>query len=523
MENRSNSATHAKVSSWGGVLHSVHTSIKAAAYTVPASALSELAKDPEVAYISLDRPLTAKLDYTAAAVNASYLWAQNFDGTGIGVAVIDSGMKATPDLTRNNRIVYNQDFTGEFKPNANLTDTNNAPDLFGHGEHVAGIIASSGQTSSCGNCTRALKGISPGVSLINLRVLNENGVGTDSMVIAAIEKAIALKNTYNIRVINLSLGRPVYESYTLDPLCQAVEKAWKAGIVVVVAAGNDGRDNSFGTQGYGTITAPGNDPYVITVGGMKTGGTYSRTDDLIASYSSKGPTQVDHVVKPDVVAPGNQVVSLLASNTYLVKQYPANNVPVSYYQDPNNHGASNVYYTLSGTSMASPAVSGGVADLLQAKPSLTPDQVKALIMQTAYKTFPTSSTAIDPVSGQSFVDYYDIFTVGAGYLDLQAALQNINTVPTGGTALSPVALYDNSTGIVTLSLDPATVWGNQSLWGAKSLWGAQRSGVLPFSTAAINASGERSLSGARSLRRARNLFGARTLPTSQSTVNDRSL
>jgi serine protease AprX len=301
-----NSAKHAKVSSRGGRLRSVHPSIRAAAYTIRASELDELAKDPEVAYITLDRPLTAKLDYTAAAVNAGYVSAQQFDGTGIGVAVIDSGMTPNPDLTKDH-IVYSQDFTGEFKQNGNVSDTSNAPDLFGHGEHVAGIIASNGQTSSCRKCTRVLKGISPGVNLINLRALDKNGTGTDSMVIAAIEKAIALKNTYNIRVINLSLGRPVYESYTRDPLCLAVEKAWKAGIVVVVAAGNDGRDNSFGNQGYGTIGAPGNDPYVITVGAMKTEGTYTRTDDLIASYSSKGPTQVDHVVKPDVVAPGNQV------------------------------------------------------------------------------------------------------------------------------------------------------------------------------------------------------------------------
>ena len=96
--------------------------------------------------------------------------------------------------------------------------------------------------------------------------------------------------TRNIRVINLSLGRPVYESYTLDPLCQAVEQAWKAGIVVVVAAGNEGRNNAANTSGYGTITAPGNDPYVITVGAMNTKGTPSRADDVIASYSSKGPT-----------------------------------------------------------------------------------------------------------------------------------------------------------------------------------------------------------------------------------------
>ena len=103
-------------------------------------------------------------------------------------------------------------------------------------------------------------------------VLDQTGSGSDSTVIAAIEQAIALKKTYNIKVINLSLGRPIWESYTVDPLCQAVEQAWKAGITVVVAAGNDGRDQNFNAEGYGTIEAPGNDPYVITVGAMNTKG-----------------------------------------------------------------------------------------------------------------------------------------------------------------------------------------------------------------------------------------------------------
>jgi serine protease AprX len=120
---------------------------------------------------------------------------------------------------------------------------------------------------------------------------------------------------FNIRVLNLSLGRAIYESYKLDPVCQAVEAAWKSGIVVVVAAGNNGRYQP--TDGYGTITSPGNDPYVITVGAMKPMGTPTRVDDLIASYSSKGPTAIDAVVKPDIVAPGNLLVSLEAPGSTL--------------------------------------------------------------------------------------------------------------------------------------------------------------------------------------------------------------
>src|ERR1035438_4580149 len=171
-------------------------------------------------------------------------------------------MAAISDLNSKN-VVYSQDFTG----------LNNANDQYGHGSHVTGIIAGNGKNSTGSLYNQTFKGIAGNVNLINLRVLDQNGAGTDSEVIAAIQTAIALKSKYNIRVINLSLGRPVYESYLLDPLCQAVEAAYQAGIVVVVSAGNDGRDNSFGTNGYGTISAPGNDPYVITVGAMKSMGT----------------------------------------------------------------------------------------------------------------------------------------------------------------------------------------------------------------------------------------------------------
>src|SRR5262249_14851958 len=202
------------------------------------------------------------------------------------------------------RIVYSQSFVPKVTSTA---------DQYGHGTHVAGIIAGNGAASTGNGAFKTFLGIAPNANIINLRVLDANGAGTDASVINAINAAIQLKNKYNIRVINLSLGRPVYESYTTDPLCRAVEKAWQAGIVVVVAAGNDGRNTL--TNGYATITSPANDPLVISVGAMKTMMTASTADDLIASYSSKGPTLLDHVVKPDIVAPGNPIVSLLASQS----------------------------------------------------------------------------------------------------------------------------------------------------------------------------------------------------------------
>src|SRR5258708_576916 len=298
-------AHHQKVQDKGGVLKTKLDFINGAHYSVPVDSLDALADDPDVVYISPDRRLSGALDQTAAAVNANAAWQAGWDGTGIGVAVIDSGITAQEDLYGTGgsggklRVLYSQDFVGG--------GTN---DYYGHGEHVAGIIAGSGKGSNYSGYTRHFKGIAPNANLINLRVLDQNGQGTDSGVISAIQVAISVQSKYHIRVMNLSLGRQVFESYTLDPLCQAVEAAWKKGIVVVAAAGNYGRDNSMGTEGYATITSPGNDPYVITVGAMKTEGSTLRSNSLIASYSSKGPTLLDHVVKPDIVAPGNRVVSL---------------------------------------------------------------------------------------------------------------------------------------------------------------------------------------------------------------------
>ena len=177
------------------------------------------------------------------------------------------------------------------------------------------------------------------------------------------------EKTYNIRVINLSLGRPVTTSYISDPLCQAVEAAWKAGIVVVVAAGNDGRDNSKGTQGYGTINAPGNDPYVITVGASNDKAGFVRANDVIATYSSKGPTAIDHIVKPDLVAPGNRIVSYQSPGAYLTATYPANQIPVDDFVSGGSSAYSPYFLTLSGTSMATPVVSGVAAMLVDQNPA----------------------------------------------------------------------------------------------------------------------------------------------------------
>jgi serine protease AprX len=507
-----------KILALGGAVIADFTSIHSGAYSVPAAALNTLSADPDVNFVSLDRPVQRKallskaVGPAAATIYAPSVWAAGYVGTGVGVAIIDSGINPDDDLgTLLSSVVYSEDFTG-LMPSLSLGKLaipalGAGSDWYGHGQHIAGIIASNGKSSNCLNCTQSFTGIAPGVRLINLKVLDATGTGSDSSVIAAINRAITLKNLYNIRVINLSLGRPIYESYTQDPLCQAVEAAWKAGIVVVVSAGNEGRDNSSGNQGYGTIGAPGNDPYVLTVGAMRDMGTADRSDDLMASYSSKGPSAVDHVVKPDLVAPGNQIVALLNQHGTIALNNPQNIATLASYQnnapaagdiptqpsyDPSSHtqppavkigpGYSSQYYKMSGTSMAAGVVSGAVADLLQAAPYLTPDQVKMLLMQTASKTFPSSSTVTDTTTGQSYTSYYDIFTMGAGYLDLKAALALVNQVPKGLTALSPMASYDDANGDIELSFDPSSVFSNstagagssastnQTLWGSSSTW-----------------------------------------------------
>src|SRR5438477_3563486 len=481
---------HQKVHSKGGVLKTKMDLIKGAHYSVPVGSLDALADDPDVAYISPNRPLsgTSTLDYGAESVNAPVAWQQGLDGTGVGVAVIDSGVTAVGDLywwipanqTYGSRVVYSQNFV----PGA--TD---ASDQYGHGTHVAGIIAGAGWFSTGSNFTHTFKGIAPNANIINLRVLDQNGVGTDSSVIAAIQTAISLKSTYNIRVINLSFGRQVYESYTVDPLCQAVEAAWNAGIVVVAAAGNQGRNDSADTAGYGTIAAPGNDPYVITVGVMKTANTPTRIDDTIASYSSKGPTAYDYVVKPDIVAPGNQVVSTLAPNASLLgsptdvylNEY-TNSTTTTTSSGGNNknnkknsfstvatNAISTSYMRLSGTSMATPVVSGAAVLLLEQNPNLTPDQVKARLMKTASKTFPASSSATDPATGITYTDYYDIFTIGAGYLDIAAALSSNDLAD--ASAASPTAVYDPTTQSVSLVNGTSVVWGTDAVWDTSVVWG----------------------------------------------------
>jgi serine protease AprX len=227
-------------------------------------------------------------------------------GKGVGVAVIDSGIASHTAL--GNKVVAAVSFVSG-DPSTN--------DAYGHGTHIAGIIAG-GETTT----TSLYKGgIAPGAHLVNVRVLGAEGSGYTSDVIAGIQWTVANRAKYRIRVVNLSLGHPVVESCITDPLCLSVESAVSSGLVVVASAGNIGK-NAAGEEVLASITTPGVAPSAITVGALNTWGTVGRDDDTVTTYSSRGPTKYELQLKPDVVAPGNKIVSLEAKGSTLVKRYP---------------------------------------------------------------------------------------------------------------------------------------------------------------------------------------------------------
>ena len=438
--------------------------IHAVAVNVPARNLSRLASLPFVAHLSADVRVQKNDEFTVGSSGAGVAFQRyNLTGSGVTVAVIDSGIHVNADLldpaTGKSRVLASVNFV----PLSLGID-----DLCGHGTHVAGIIAGNGTNSSGSSYFHTFYGIARKANLVSVRVLDATGGSSVSTVVAAVQWVVANRSKYNIRVINLSLGHSVGESYTTDPLCQALEQAWKSGIVVACAAGNNGRKSAllqtYGTdnEGYGTaygsITSPGNDPYVITVGATKSLDG-NRAHDAIATYSGRGPTRLDLLLKPDIVAPGNKVISLRCPISILdVTDGLTNQVPLSAYRyNPPLLSTPN-YFTLSGTSMATPVVAGAAALLLQANPNLTPDTIKARLMLSADKwAFPNEKT--------------DACTFGAGYLDISAALNC--TVVAGQYALSP-SLYRDNQGNV--AINTSGIWGANALWGTgisnlNAMWG----------------------------------------------------
>ena len=378
----------------GGVAGRKLGVINARAARMPNAMLRRLADDPKVKRVHLDREATGDLARTTATIGAlSARLSFGYTGAGIGVAVIDSGITAWHDdfgASASNRTGQRVTAFVDF-----VNGRTQRYDDWGHGTHVAGIIAGNGYDSYG---ERA--GVAPRANIIALKALDAEGKGKISGIIAALDWAINNRAQYNIRVINMSLGAGVFESYHTDPLTVATKRAVDAGIVVVAAAGNMGKALN-GLPQYGAVSAPGNAPWVLTIGASSTQGTTDRRDDTIAIYSSRGPTMIDFGAKPDLVAPGTGTVSLATQNSlfYLTKSslLVSGTRPGLLYQP---------YLTLSGTSMATPVVAGTVALMLEANPNLTPNMVKAILQFTS-----------------EVKDGYDFLTQGAGFLNTLGAVR----------------------------------------------------------------------------------------------------
>jgi serine protease AprX len=283
--------------------------------------------------------------------------------------------------------------------------------------------------------------MAPAAHLINLKVLGADGTGEAADVIEAIDWAIKYRKVFGIRIVNLSLGAAPTQSHKDDPICLAVERAAKAGLVVVASAGNYGQTPE-GKLVFGSVTSPGISPFAITVGALRTQGTADPSDDEVAPWSSKGPTMIDHIVKPDLVAPGSKIVSTAVKTSSLATAHPE-----SFINGPGDRD----YISMSGTSMAAAVVSGAVALLLDGKSDLTPLQVKVALQISA-----------------DFISDAGLLAGGAGELDLKD-LGDLEAV----TGIS------GSRGFAFLLSKPIVasdtiVWGADTIvWGADTIvWGA---------------------------------------------------
>jgi serine protease AprX len=387
-------------------------------------------------------------------------------GSGVGVAVIDSGLEMSSEFSYRVKASY------DFRNGATVaTPVSSSTDEFGHGTHVAGTIGGSGALSN----NSLYRGLAPKVKFVILKVLDKNGAGYTSDVIRAVDFAVANRSSLGIDIINLSLGHPIYEPAGSDPLVQAVERASKAGVIVVAAAGNYGKNPATGLPGYAGITSPGNAPSAITTGAVDIKGTVVHSDDRIPDYSSSGPTWYDAFLKPDVIAPGHNIVAVAAKKGYLYLTYP------------QLKSEDTDYMILSGTSMASAVTTGSVALLLEANrsangypahPSPTPNAVKAILQYT--------SVGIHDDAGIE----YNPLRKGAGALNAKGAIDLGRTIdtstPTGKWWLTSTPNPWTTIGGETLLWNKGVAWGsaimwgttvyvNETAWGSAIMWGTNTS------------------------------------------------
>jgi serine protease AprX len=394
----------------GKVTRDLHI-INAVAAELPAAGARELASRPEVRAVSPNGAIKsqAKGDSVATSFNQSiqapHLW-NTYRGTGrgVGVAVIDTGIAGdlpdfrVSDTDKRSRVI------GSAVVNPDATT---AADSYGHGTHVAGIIAGDSDGRDGGDPRKGrFMGVAPDANLISIKVSDDDGNATVLDVIAGIQFAVDHKAEYNIRVLNLSLESTVAESYKTDPLDAAAEAAWFKGIFVVAAAGNRG------PGGDAVKYAPGNDPYIVTVGAVDDNGTKDISDDEPTTWSSRGTTQ-DGFAKPDIYAPGAKIVSNLA--------------PDSKYKDLCDECVSEdgEYIRAGGTSMSAPMVAGAAAIGFQLDPTLTPNRVKALLRDS-------DRELTDTIDELSLVDAARRFFYDGGRLANQGLTPNEYINPATG-------------------------------------------------------------------------------------------
>jgi serine protease AprX len=402
---------------------------------IPANRVAALADHGLVDFVTTDEPVSNAMDIAREAANQPVAPAPEsaFKGAGVTIAVVDSGVALHSDIQTLTAVV---DVVGNAAPVAAPPET--SVDPYGHGTHVAGIMV--GQGTLAGG---AMKGVAPEASLISVRVLGATGGGAASDVLAGIQWIQDHHAEYGIRVANLSLGHPIVEAAADDPLVQAVDALWDAGVVVVCSAGNRGRD------GHVTITSPCNSRKAITVGATNDSRTGSIEDDRIATYSSSGPTTFDLIAKPDLVAPGNRIVSLRSAGSFMDLLLPEWRVAA----DPAIPEVQD-YFEMSGTSMASPIVAATAALMIEQEPTLNPGSVKARLMMSARK----------PAFGDPLLS-------GAGYLDITGALQSTWYA---ADAPSPQAIPSEIGGEIVFE-NTATLWGNDAfslrvLWAESVFW-----------------------------------------------------
>ena len=414
----------------GKVTQDLHI-INAFAAEMSAGKAIELSQASEVRWVSVDAEVKSSacaqcVDTTNLVntyirdIRANKVWnaAPYIQGQGIGVAVIDSGVNPNGDLYTNmgvNRQVADVRFNSDY---------NQSPfDGYGHGTHVASIVGGDGSESS-----GKYIGVAPMANIINVKVSNDDGSAMMKDVVRGLQWVFDHKDAYNIRVVNLSLNSAVAETYNTSPLDAAVEILWFNGVVVVVSAGN---------KGNGAIYPPANDPFVITVGAVDDKGTASTNDDVMASFSAYGNSE-DGEVKPDLVAPGTNIIARLVNqNMGVAGAHPANKV-------------GNQYFRMSGTSMAAPMVSGAAALLLQDEPGLTPDQVKYRLMATANKSW----------------GGYDAKKAGAGYLDVFAAVNGATSESANTGSIPSQLRYTGSDPISWDSVGWNSVGWNSVGWNS---------------------------------------------------------